>query len=187
MAKSQSLDDELVDTNPGVSLLFGEICAENVAPLIAWILAENFSESAPEQLTILINSEGGDLSDAFALIEVMRGSKIPINTVALGQVASAGLLIFMAGDYRIITPSCSVMSHHFSAGVSGTFHDLINANKEWNFTQQRIVNMYMECTGMSEEQIKEQLLPTRDVYLTPSEAVELKLADEVRGLGLAPQ
>jgi ATP-dependent protease ClpP protease subunit len=92
----------------------------------------------------------------------------------------------MSGAKRTITPSCSVMSHHFSAGISGTFHDLINAQKEWNFTQQRIVNHYVACTGMTPDKVKDLMLSKTDAYLTPTEALELGLADEVRGFGESP-
>lgn len=173
------------DKSPGISLLFGEVNTDIVAELVAWILIENISDAPPDELTLLINSPGGDLSAAFALIEVMQGSKIPVRTVGLGEICSAGLIIFMSGvkGKRILTPSCSIMSHHFSTEVSGNFHELLNAQKELDFVNSRIINQYSKCTGLTEAEVREKLIPARDVFLSPLEAVQLGLADEIRGMG----
>lgn len=189
MAKHTKSSQEDLDyeKSPGIALAFGEITTELVQELITWILSENLGDNPPDILTLMINSEGGDLSAAFALIEVMSGSRIPVRTVGLGQICSAGLIIFMSGDKgnRILTPTCSIMSHHFSTGVSGTFHDLLNVNKELNFVNRRIIDHYTRCTGLSEEEVKEKLIPSRDVYLCPDEAIDLGLADVIRGLGVS--
>jgi ATP-dependent Clp protease protease subunit len=172
------------EKSPGISLLFGEINTDKVADVIAWILTENLEENPPSQLTLLINSHGGDLSAAFSLIEVMQGSRIPVSTVGLGEICSAGLLIFASGakGRRILTPTCSVMSHHFSTGVQGNYHDLVNVQKELNFVNHRIINHYVRCTQMPAEEVMAKLIPTRDVYLNPEETLAMGLADEIRGL-----
>lgn len=183
-AKEAEIEQE---RSPGITLLFGEITTELVAETIAWILSENLADNSPDLLTILIKSEGGCLSSAFALIEIMRGSRIPVRTVGLGEICSAGFMIFMAGHkgQRILTPSCSVMSHHFSTGVAGNFHEILNVQKELNFVNQRILNLYTSCTGLSEEEVKTKLIPSRDVFLSPQEALELGIADDIKGVGSA--
>jgi ATP-dependent Clp protease protease subunit len=187
--KNNSIEDEIEqEKSPGLSLLFGEITTELVAETIAWILTENLSENPPDQLTLLINSPGGDLSAAFALIEIIQGSRIPVRTVGLGEICSAGLIIFMSGTrgHRILTPTCSVMSHHFSTGVSGNFHEILNVQKELNFMNRRIINQYVHCTGLSEDEVTSKLIPSRDVFLSPQDAVELGIADDIRGVGAPP-
>lgn len=183
--KRKSTQEEIEqERSPGIAMLFGEVTTESVQELSAWLLTENLSDNPPELLTLLINSPGGELSSAFALIELMQGSRIPVRTVGLGEICSAGLIIFMSGHkgHRLLTPTCSIMSHHFSAGVAGNYHELLNANKEWGFVHKRIVNQYMKCTGLSEEAVREKLIPSHDVFLSPEEALELGLADEIRGL-----
>ena len=185
---NKSLEDEFEqEKSPGMSLLFGEITTELVAETIAWILTEGLSENPPDVLTLLINSPGGDLSAAFALIEIMQGSRIPVRTVGLGEICSAGLIIFMSGakGQRILTPTCSVMSHHFSTGVSGNFHEILNVQKELNFVNRRIINQYIHCTGLTEDEVNTKLIPSRDVFLSPQEALQLNIADEIRGVGAA--
>ncbi len=76
------------------------------------------SKKKRKELLLMICSEGGDMSAAFALIDVMKSSNIFIKTVGLGQIASAGLLIFLAGSpgRRTLTPNTSIMSHQYAWG-----------------------------------------------------------------------
>lgn len=173
--------------NHSVQLVFGEIDTDIAANVCAWILEANViqdPEERPHALTMMINSVGGDLHAAFAIIEVMRGSSIPIHTVALGNICSAGLMIFMSGQksFRTLTPTCTIMSHNYSTGIAGNHHELLAIQKELNFTHQRILDLYKKCTGLPEKVILEKLIGNQDTYLTPTEALALKLADRISGL-----
>lgn len=173
--------------NHSVQLVFGEIDTDIAANVCAWILETNViqdPEERPHALTMMINSVGGDLHAAFAIIECMRGSSIPIHTVALGNICSAGLMIFMSGQksFRTLTPTCTIMSHNYSTGIAGNHHELLAIQKELNFTHQRILDLYKRCTGLSEKIILEKLIGNQDTYLTPTEALALKLADRISGL-----
>jgi ATP-dependent Clp protease protease subunit len=130
---------------------------------------------------LVINSPGGDLSAAFALIDIVQGSRIPVHTLGLGQISSAGLLIFMSGrkNHRTITPNTSILSHQYSWGSEGKEHELLAIIKEFNLTARRMLNHYKHCTGMSEKKIKEVLMPPQDVYLDAEEAVKYQIADRV--------
>ena len=169
----------------GMYVLMGEIDDENIKPIIEWILYENFvTKKKKKELLLMICSEGGDMSSAFALIDVMKSSNIFIKTVGLGQVASAGLLIFLAGSpgRRTLTPNTSIMSHQYAWGSDGKHHELLATMKEFGLTQTRMVNHYMTCTGLSEEEIKKTLLPPHDVYLSAEEALKLGICDHISQL-----
>ena len=78
----------------GVYVFMGEVAHDNIKPIIEWILYENLvSKKKKKELLLMICSDGGSLSDAFALIDVMRASTIPVKTIGLGSIASAGLCI----------------------------------------------------------------------------------------------
>jgi ATP-dependent Clp protease protease subunit len=150
--------------------------------VIEWILHENYvSKKRRKELLLMICSEGGDVSTAFALIDVMRSSHIPIKTVGLGQIASAGLLIFLAGARarRILTPNTSILSHQFSWGSDGKAHELFATMKEFTLTQTRMLQHYRDTTGLSEEEIKKSLLPPHDVWLSAEEALALNICDSI--------
>jgi ATP-dependent Clp protease protease subunit len=157
---------------------------KSVRPLIEFILRKNLlpTKQRPEHLTLIINSPGGELPSAFALIDVMKGSAIPIHTVGLGQIASCGIITFMAGakGHRIVTPSTSIMSHQYSWGQGGKHHELLSTVKEFELTSKRMLELYQHCTGMDEKTIRKVLLPAHDVWLTPEEAVKYGIADEIK-------
>ena len=164
-----------------ITLLYGAINDKQAAQAVSWILANNFLEKPPSELVLMINSPGGSAASAFAIIEAMRGSSIPIKTVGMGQICSAGLLIFMNGSKgrRIITPTCSIMSHQFSTAIGGPYHELVNSQKELDYTHKRILDTYKKCTGKSESYIMKHLLNPHDAWMSPEEAVMHKIADSI--------
>lgn len=178
-----SHSQELADS--GMYVLMGEIDADNIKPVIEWILYENFvAKKKKKELLLMICSEGGELATAFALIDVMRSSLIPVKTVGLGEIGSAGLLIFLAGNpgRRILTPNTSILSHQFSWGSDGKAHELFATIKEFELTHKRMIQHYKACTGLDEEQIRTVLLPPHDVYLTAEEAMSLNICDAISEL-----
>ena len=180
---STSHSQELADS--GMYVLMGEIDAESVRPVIEWLLYENFvSKKKKKELLLMVCSEGGELPTAFALIDVMRSSLIPVKTVGLGEIGSAGLLIFLAGSQgrRILTPNTSILSHQFSWGSDGKAHELFATIKEFELTHRRMVEHYKTCTGLDEDQIRTVLLPPHDVYLTAEEALALNICDAISEL-----
>lgn len=165
-------------------LLMEEITLETCKETIEWIFTANFSEEKPDMLNLIVCSPGGDLNAAFALVDVMRGSSIPIRTIGLGQIASAGLLIFISGNkgQRILTPNTSILSHQYSWGSFGKEHELFAAVKEFDLTTKRMIAHYKKCSGLTDEQIREVLLPPQDVWLSAPEAKKWGLCDEVKEL-----
>lgn len=165
-------------------IMMEDISLSTCKNAIEWILESNFSEERPELLNLLVCSPGGDLNAAFALVDTMRGSAIPIRTIGLGQIASAGLLIFISGTqgHRILTPNTSILSHQYSWGAFGKEHELFATIKEFDLTTKRMIAHYKKCTGLKEEQIREVLLPPQDVWLSASEAKKLGLCDDVKDL-----
>jgi ATP-dependent Clp protease protease subunit len=178
----KSLTDDIAEAaSPGIALLFSEIDAEVAQDICTWILSENLSENPPEVLTLLINSPGGELSSAFAIIEIMNGSRIPVRTIVLGEACSAGLIIAMSGHkgMRIVTPTASIMSHSFSTSVAGSYHDIKDSQKSLNQASEMMIEHYKMCTGKPEKLIKTKLLSRSDNFMTAKEAIEFGLFDQI--------
>jgi ATP-dependent Clp protease protease subunit len=176
---SQALNDH------GIYVLMDGIDEDSVKPVIEWILHENHVKKKKlKELLLMVCSNGGSIESAFALIDVMRSSKIPIKTVGLGSIASCGLLIFLAGakGRRILTPNTSILSHQFSWGSEGKAHELFATVKEFELTQKRMVDHYRVSTGLDDDTIKRVLLPPQDVYLSADEALQYRICDHVADL-----
>lgn len=167
----------------GVYYMADGFTYESTAPIVKWIIEKNLlpDSERPEKLVLVINSPGGSVHAAFALIDTMKGSAIPVHTVGLGLIASCGVLTFMAGakGHRMITPNTSILSHQYSWGSGGKEHELFARVKEFELSTQRMLDHYKKCTGMSEKVIREVLLPAEDVWLSADEAVKYKIADKI--------
>lgn len=161
-----------------------EINLQTAKQTVEWIFECNFQEERPDLLNLIITSPGGDLNAAFAIIDTMRGSAVPIRTIGLGQIASAGLMIFIAGakGKRLLTPNTSILSHQYSWGAFGKEHELFATVKEFDLTTKKMIAHYKKCSGLSEAKIKELLLPPQDMWLSPLEAKKLGLCDDVKEL-----
>lgn len=169
----------------GIYVLMDDIDSDSVKPVIEWILHENHVRKKKyKELLLMICSDGGNLEAAFALIDVMRSSKIAIKTVGLGSIASSGLLIFLTGTRgrRILTPNTSILSHQFSWGSKGKSHELFATVKEFQLIEKRMVEHYRLTTGLDDDTIKKVLLPPQDVYLSAEEALQYNICDAVADL-----
>lgn len=158
----------------------GEINDESIKDVIKWILYENL-DGKGRSLSLYINSTGGDLYSAFALIDVMRNSPHIIKTIGVGAVMSAAFLIFACGDkgQRYAASNTSFMCHQFSAGVEAKYHDIKAEMKENEELNAKMVAILKDATGLAPSVIKRKLLPASDVYLTATEVVDLGVADHL--------
>lgn len=173
--KLNSLDER------GVYLFFDDFNPNSCKALVHWILSKNFNPGNLEYLTLVINSPGGSLQDAFAIVDIMNGSKLPIHTIGLGEICSAGFVTFINGakGHRVLTPNTTIMSHQFSWGSRGKEHDLISIQKEISHIGGRMIAHYKKCTGLSEKVIREKLLPATDVWLSAKEAKKMNICDKI--------
>lgn len=167
----------------GMAYYSEQFTNKTTAPYVQWIIEMNMLpvSQRPKELTLIINSPGGSVHAAFALIDTMKGSKIPIKTVGLGLIASCGILTFMAGTKgrRVITPNTSILSHQYSWGSRGKEHELFATMREFELSSERMLEHYKKCTGLSEKKIREVLLPAEDVWLSAAEAKKYGIADKI--------
>jgi ATP-dependent Clp protease protease subunit len=154
---------------------------ESCSNAIKFIIERNLMKTPPKFMKLIFNSPGGELEAAFSLVDIMKGSKVPVQTFGLGQIASCGLLAFISGKkgHRYITENTSILSHQFTWFYYGKEHELMARSKETSNTSKRILEHYIKCTGLTEKEVKKYLLPPEDVWLTAKEAVKYGIADEI--------
>ena len=164
----------------GILMLTKEFNQENIMPLVAQIMEWNMTTDL-DHIKLYINSPGGSVHSAFHLIDVMKQSKIPVHTIAMGLAASCGVLTFMAGEkgHRYITQNTSVMSHQYAWGSKGKEHELYGMIKEFELSSKRMIEHYKKCTGKSEKYIRQHLLPETDQWLSSREVLKHGIADKI--------
>jgi ATP-dependent Clp protease, protease subunit len=166
----------------GVHFLIGEIDEDNVNECIKWLAYENINPAADRVLTLYINSQGGNLYEAFGLIDMMRNSQLPVRTIGYGSVMSAAFLIVASGapGERYVTKNCGIMCHQMSClEEMGKYHDIKATRKETDRLNKAMYDILKETTGLDGRIIKTRLLPAHDVYMTAEEMIEFGAADQI--------
>jgi len=167
----------------GVIMLTSSFTKSSIMPLCAQVFEYNImpEEVKPTHITLIINSTGGELSSAFHLIDLIKSSEIPVHTIGFGTVASAGLMVLMAGKEgeRTCTHNTIMMSHQYSGGISGKEHELVGSFKNFEMVSDMVLEHYVKCTGLKEQTILDHLLGPTDNYLTPDEAIKFNIVDQV--------
>ena len=165
----------------GEYYFWGETSEKNIENAITWILDMNALEKdKPKALTLYINSYGGCLASGQSLVYVMRHSAIPVNTVGTGMVVSCGLMIFMAGRHRKISSMADILTHQYYASIPWQKHHEHQAEFKRNeMTLDRMVQHYIACTGLTDKVIRSELLGPTDFWMTPEQAIDYNMADEI--------
>jgi ATP-dependent Clp protease protease subunit len=164
----------------GSHLIFADVDEQSMKDAVTFILKAN--QIFPKQeLTLFVNSVGGEVADGFALIDIMDLSRLPIRTVSSGRIMSMGVLIASAGHKgkRVMTRNCEVMAHQFWGTIEGKFHELLAQTKALQYTQHMFMQHFLRHSEMSEAQIKDILFGPTDRWLTPQECKEFGLIDEI--------
>lgn len=166
----------------GAFSLFDEINQESMKELSEFIIKSNYVFSEDETITILINSPGGDVFDGFGIVDLMECSRLDIQTVGIGLIASMASLIFIAGTEgkRIMSKNSWIMTHQFFEALEGKYHELLAQRDHQDQLQERFVDHFKRHSGMSEKQIKDIILGKSDNWISPKEALKFGLCDEIR-------
>lgn len=166
----------------GVHFLIGDINEENVNEAVKWLAYENIDPKSDRVLTLYVNSQGGDLYEAFGLIDMMRNSQIPVRTIGYGSVMSAAFLIVASGTpgERYVTKNCGIMCHQMSVfEEQGKYHDIKATRKETDRLNKAMYDVLKTSTGLDGRIIKTRLLPAHDVYMTAEEMIAFGAADNI--------
>ena len=188
---TKKFDDSVIDAEDIIGLgllkhhthmITGDINDETVDKAVRWLLYENATgDGSGKTLTLYINSTGGSLTDAFALIDIMRSSKFVVRTIGIGNVMSSAFLIFSAGDkgHRYVSKNTSGMCHQFTDSMDSKYHDIKSAMKESESLNERMIALLVETTGLPRAKVRTKLLGPSDIYLSAEEMVEFGVADHI--------
>jgi len=152
---------------------------DSVATLVTAQLLFLESENPKKEISFYINSPGGLVTSGLGIYDTMQYIKPPVSTLCIGQASSIGSFLLAAGEKgkRFSLPNSRIMVHQPSAGFEGQVTDIEIHTKEILSLKDRLNKIYSKHTKKSESEIKKAL--ERDNFMTPSEAKEFGLIDEV--------
>lgn len=139
---------------------------------------EDIEPEKRKPIRLIIASPGGSLECARSLVAVMRLSVTPIYTIAVGSVASAASMIYLASNRKYATQGASFLFHQGSCdNISGNYAEVIAFMYNYQKVISDMMEFYKTHTKFPSEVIEENI--QQDWYISLDEALENGVVDEV--------
>jgi ATP-dependent Clp protease protease subunit len=160
-------------------IFLGAPINDDVANLITAQLLFLESEDPEKEINFYINSPGGAVTAGLAIYDTMQFIKPPVSTLCLGQAASMAAILLLAGEKgrRYALPHSRVMMHQPLGGAQGQATDIDIQAREILRVREELNNIVVRHSGQNLRKIERDT--DRDMFLTPEQAVEYGLIDEV--------
>jgi ATP-dependent Clp protease protease subunit len=173
-----------------VVFLNGPVSTEMSHVVVAQMLFLE-SENPEKDISLYINSPGGEVTAGLAIYDTMQFIKSDVSTIVMGQACSMGSFLAQAGapGKRIVLPESRTMIHRVSSGTRGTsgsvhvqelqFEDSKRAFEESQRINERLTQLYVKHNTAGKTY--DELFTTMkfDTFLSAEEAVEYGLADKI--------
>eukprot|EP00549_Striatella_unipunctata_P005159 CAMPEP_0118681750 /NCGR_PEP_ID=MMETSP0800-20121206/5109_1 /TAXON_ID=210618 ORGANISM="Striatella unipunctata, Strain CCMP2910" /NCGR_SAMPLE_ID=MMETSP0800 /ASSEMBLY_ACC=CAM_ASM_000638 /LENGTH=261 /DNA_ID=CAMNT_0006578075 /DNA_START=27 /DNA_END=812 /DNA_ORIENTATION=- len=160
-------------------LLLGQGVDDEVANVLVAQLLYLANEDPSKDITLYINSPGGSVSAGMAIYDTMQYVPCDVSTVCFGMAASMGAFLLGAGakGKRRALPNSRIMIHQPLGGAQGQAADIEIQAKEILFIRE-VLNTYIaEYCDQPKDKVEQDC--DRDFFMTPEEAVEYGIIDEV--------
>src|SRR5215471_13459378 len=137
------------------------------------------AENPKKEIAMYINSPGGLVTSGLAIYDTMQYIRPAVQTLCVGQAASAASLLLCAGakGQRYSLPNSRILVHQPSASYHGQATDIARHAQEIVKLKRRLNEIYAKHTGQMLEAVEKAL--DRDTYMTPEEAKTFGILDEV--------
>jgi ATP-dependent Clp protease, protease subunit len=137
------------------------------------------SEDPEKEIGFYINSPGGSITAGLAIYDTMQFIKPPVSTLCLGQAASMGALLLTAGQKgkRYALPHSRIMIHQPLGGAQGPAADIEIQAREILRVREEVNKIFARHTGQNLARIEKDT--DRDMFMSPEQAVEYGLIDQV--------
>jgi ATP-dependent Clp protease protease subunit len=160
-------------------VFLGQAVNEEIANLIVAQLIHLESEDPDKDISLYINSPGGEVYSGFAIYDAMQFIRPEVQTICYGIGMSMGALLLAGGapGKRMALPNARILIHQPTGGFQGQASDIeIHAN-ETLALRRRLDEVYAKHTGKSPEEVHDDM--DRDRFMSPDQAVEYGLIDRV--------
>ena len=161
-----------------IIMINGEIEPGMASTIVAQLLFLE-SENPNADISLYINSPGGDVSAGWAIMDTMHYIKSPVSTIGMGLVASMGSVLLAAGEKgkRFVLPNTQVMIHQPMAGARGQITDMEIQLNQFQKNKKALVKQMAGFTGRKEKEVFDAM--ERDNWMTPTEAKDFGLIDGI--------
>jgi len=174
--REMTLEERLAEER--ILFLWGPIGPQSAGGVIMHML-ELQSKNPTREIHLYINSPGGSVDDTLAIYDTMQFLTCKVATYCVGQAASGAALILASGakGKRFALPHSKIMIHQPYGGVTGQVSDIKIQAEEILKAKKMLNEILANHTGKDVETVRQAT--ERDRFLTPAEAVEFGLVDEI--------
>jgi ATP-dependent Clp protease protease subunit len=169
-------------------VFLGRPIDSDVANLIVAQLIHLESEDADKDISVYINSPGGEMSSMMAIYDTMQHIKPEVSTICIGMAASAAAVILAAGEKgkRYVLPHARVLIHqpHLTGGLEGQASDIEIHAREIVRQKEEMNHILASHTGQDFETVVRDT--DRDRWLTAEQAVGYGIVDAVMAPSRVP-
>lgn len=143
--------------------------------------SENKVSYERQPIKLIINSYGGYCNSMFAIIDTIINSKTPVYTHATGVAQSAGAMILLCGEngHRTASQYSEIMIHDVTGFISGKPIQLKNELKQIEYTNKNLLKLFDSYAKIPQDIIDQYNNSGQEIYLTPDEALEYGIIDEI--------
>lgn len=134
-------------------------------------------DDGADTIDVHIHSNGGDVTEGFAIHDVLVNSGMTVNTIVDGSCYSIATVIFLAGSKRSMMKNAQLMIHNPFGFAGGTADDIEKYADQVRDAENKILDFYIQKTGADRDQI--QAMMKDETFIEPDQAVELKFATEI--------
>ena len=161
-----------------IIMISGEIEPAMASTVVAQLLFLE-SENPNADISLYINSPGGDATAGWAIMDTMQYIKSPVSTIGMGLVASMGSVLLAAGEKgkRFVLPNTSIMIHQPLSGTKGQVTDMEIELQEAVRVKKTLIKQMASFTGRKEKELFDAM--ERNNWMNPTEAKEFGLVDEI--------
>ncbi|MFZ9477171.1 MAG: ATP-dependent Clp protease proteolytic subunit, partial [Candidatus Limnocylindrus sp.] len=137
------------------------------------------AEDPEKEIFLYINSPGGVITSGLAIYDTMQYVRAPVSTICTGIAMSMGAVLLAAGapGRRFALPHSRIMIHQGSGGFRGNTPDVFIQVKEMEKLVKTTQEILAAHTGQPFDKVVKDT--DRDLFLSPEEAVEYGIIDEV--------
>jgi ATP-dependent Clp protease protease subunit len=161
-------------------IFLGTPIDDQIANLVVAQLLHLESEDPDKDISIYVNSPGGDVYSGLAIYDTMQFIKPDVQTICVGIAMSMGALILAGGTKgkRMALPNAKILIHQvWTGGIGGQAADIERRARETIALKRKIEEVLAKHTGQDLEKIQQDT--DRDYFMTSQEAQEYGIIDRV--------
>ena len=148
-----------------------EINKKSAAYLISYV-EELLAKSTLYPINIRITSLGGDIDPSFFIFDFLTSLKTQVNTIACGEVCSAGVIAYLGGQLRLSYEHSVFMIHDFQIDLSGSRTENNSYMKLVEKQSKEFLKIFTKYTKYNLKTLTSEINNKGEIWLTASEAIQ---------------